>query len=55
MSRALLLPLLAGGGWEGVGPCDDAARLAGPHPTPTLPCYTQEKENIALLEGCRCA
>ncbi|SFS19244.1 hypothetical protein SAMN05216570_3953 [Dyella sp. OK004] len=55
MSACIPLPLLAGGGWEGGNPCDTAAQLAGLDPTPTLPCCTQGREHIVLLEGFHCA
>jgi hypothetical protein len=38
--RVYLLPLRAGGGREGVV----LSALEGLHPTPTLPCCTQERE-----------
>ncbi len=52
MNALQLLPLLAGGGWDGVRPKRSASSHEGLYPSPTLPCCTQEREKAVLLEGC---
>ena len=47
---SLPLPLLAGGGWEGVNPCGKVQGKYSPHPTSS--CLQEEKrKNVPLQAG----